>query len=80
MHLAAFVGIPVVAIFGPTDHIVNEPYKHTPHIIIRKETECSPCRKKDCSKRLCMKGITEENVIRAVKIMLDSFKNKKNCQ
>lgn len=77
MHLAAFAGIPVVALFGPTDHIVNEPYVFTPHIIIRKETDCSPCRKKDCSKRDCMKGITEKNVIRAVNIMLDSFKHKK---
>ncbi len=77
MHLAAFTGIPVVAIFGPTDHVINEPYAFTPHIIIRKETRCSPCRKKDCSKRDCMKGVTEENVIRAVNIMLDSFKHKK---
>jgi lipopolysaccharide heptosyltransferase II len=77
MHLAAFAGTPVVAIFGPTDHVVNDPYIYTPHIIIRRETECSPCRKKDCIKRECMKGITEENVIRATNWMLDSFKHKK---
>lgn len=77
MHLASFVGIPVVAIFGPTDHVVNEPYSHTPHIIIRKETKCSPCRKYTCAKRDCMKDISEVNVIRAVGIMLDSFKQKK---
>ncbi len=74
MHLAAFVGIPVVAIFGPTDHVVNEPYICTPHIIIRKEVSCSPCRKYQCSKRTCMKNIREESVVRAVGIMLESFK------
>jgi lipopolysaccharide heptosyltransferase II len=77
MHLASFVGIPVVAIFGPTDHVVNEPYISTPHIIIRKETSCSPCRKYTCAKRDCIKDISEANVIRAIGIMLDSFKQKK---
>jgi len=78
MHLAAFVKTPVVAIFGPTDHVVNEPYKHTPHIVIRKEMSCAPCRKRNCPTRDCMKGIKESDVIRAVNIMLDSFKNKRN--
>ncbi len=78
MHLAAFVKTPVVAIFGPTDHVVNEPYKHTPHIVIRKEIECAPCRKRTCPTKECMKGIKESDVIRAVNIMLDSFKNKRN--
>ncbi len=77
MHLASFVGTPVVAVFGPTDHLVNEPYAGIPHIILRNETVCSPCRKKNCSKRDCMKGITEEKVIMAVNIMLDSVKAKK---
>lgn len=77
MHLAAFVGIPVVALFGPTDHVVNDPYVGTPHIIIRKETPCSPCRRTACPRRDCMKEIREANVIRAVNIMLESFKYKK---
>lgn len=74
MHLAAFVKTPVVALFGPTNHIVNEPYTGTPHIIIRKELECSPCRKRKCAKRDCMKGIKESDVIRAVTIMIESVK------
>ncbi len=74
MHLAAFVKTPVVAVFGPTNHIVNEPFPGTPHIIIRKELDCSPCRKKMCSKRDCMKGIKEGDVIRAVTIMIESVK------
>jgi lipopolysaccharide heptosyltransferase I len=77
MHLAAFVGIPVVAIFGPTDHVVNEPYAVTPHIIIRDEIKCSPCRRYTCSRRDCMRDISEENVIRAVRIMLETARNRK---
>ena len=78
MHLAAFVNTPVVAIFGPANHVVNEPYKYTPHIVIRKEIKCAPCRKKNCADRDCMNGIKESDAIRAINIMLDSFKNKRN--
>ena len=78
MHLAAFVNTPVVAIFGPTDHVVNEPYRYTPHIVIRKEIKCAPCRKKNCADRDCMNGVKESDLIRAINIMLDSFKNKRN--
>ena len=78
MHLAAFVNTPVVAIFGPTDHVVNEPYRYTPHIVIRKEIKCAPCRKTNCADRECMNGVKETDVIRAINIMLDSFKNKRN--
>jgi len=73
MHLAALVGTPVVALFGPTDYIVNEPYSRTPHIIVRSETKCSPCRKKECSKRDCMKNISVDMVFQSVGIMLDSL-------
>lgn len=78
MHLASFTGIPVVAIFGPTNHRVNEPYSGTPHIIVRNDIDCSPCRKTYCSRRDCMKGITEEKVIMAVNIMLDSVRNRQD--
>jgi heptosyltransferase I len=78
MHLAAFVGIPVVAIFGPTDHVVNEPYAKTPHIIVRNDAiKCSPCRKYTCSKRDCMHDISEDNVIKAVRIMLETARDRK---
>jgi len=77
MHLAAFAGIPVVAVFGPTDYVVNEPYARTPHIIIRKETPCSPCRKYSCARRECIKDISEATVIKAIAIMLEHVKQKK---
>ena len=74
MHLAAVTGTPIVGLFVPTDHVVKEPYLYTPHIIIRDERiDCSPCRSYTCRKRSCMKAISEESVIRAVTIMLESF-------
>lgn len=42
MHLAAAVGIPVVAIFGPTNPVWVRPWK-VKHKIVRIELPCSPC-------------------------------------
>ncbi|MCX8023100.1 MAG: glycosyltransferase family 9 protein [Syntrophorhabdaceae bacterium] len=65
MHLAAFAGVPVLALFGPTDVVVNAPY--TPHsIIIRRDLRCSPCKNRGCNDRKCMEGITVEEVFKAV--------------
>ena len=65
MHLAALAGIPVLAIFGPTDHKINGPYG-TIHRIIRKELPCSPCKNKDCRERRCLRDISVDEVIEAV--------------
>lgn len=42
LHSAAALQIPVVAIFGYTNHRELYPWK-TRHIIVRKDYECSPC-------------------------------------
>jgi lipopolysaccharide heptosyltransferase I len=65
MHLAAFARLPVVAIFGPTDHLVNGPYG-SGHTIVRRELPCSPCRDKGCESRECLRSITVDEVRRAV--------------
>ncbi len=65
MHLAAFARVPVVAIFGPTDHLVNGPYGNG-HTVVRKELPCSPCRDKTCKSRECLRSITANEVERAV--------------
>ncbi|MCX7965917.1 MAG: glycosyltransferase family 9 protein [Syntrophorhabdaceae bacterium] len=66
MHLAAFAGTPVVAIFGPTDHKVNAPYG-SKSITVRKDVPCSPCKKKNCTERKCLEVITVDDVFNAVK-------------
>lgn len=62
MHIASFVGTPVVAVFGPTDPVENEPYVKTPFVMIRKDVDCSPCRKRDCTLGKCFKDITPREV------------------
>jgi heptosyltransferase I len=65
MHLAALAGVPVVAVFGPTDHLINGPYG-TGHTIVRNEQPCSPCRDKSCRRRTCIRSISVDQVYGAV--------------
>jgi lipopolysaccharide heptosyltransferase I len=65
MHLAALAGLPVVAIFGPTDLLVNGPFGEG-HTIVRADLECSPCRDKGCRSRECLQSITVDEVFTCV--------------
>ena len=66
MHIAAAVGTPVVALFGPTDPSRTGPYGEG-HVVVRKEMPCSPCLLKKCGSNRCMKEITVGEVFLAVK-------------
>jgi ADP-heptose:LPS heptosyltransferase len=75
MHIASFVKTPVVVIYGPTDHRVNAPYEKNPHMVLRKDLPCNPCRKRDCKSLACMSAIAPEEVIEAVAQLLSSPRN-----
>jgi heptosyltransferase I len=65
MHLAAAVGTPVVAIFGPTDPSLTGPYGKG-HVVLRAGIPCSPCFKNYCAnpvKMECMQKITGDQVL-----------------
>jgi heptosyltransferase I len=47
MHVAAAVGTPVVALFGPTDPGRTGPYGQG-HRVLAKRSACSPCFRRDC--------------------------------
>jgi len=66
MHLAGAVGAPVVAIFGPTDPGRTGP-SGSPSRVLDRYVFCSPCFLKECPyAHECMRGITPEEVLRAV--------------
>ena len=67
MHLAAAVGTPTIALFGPTDPIRTGPFGEN-HIVIRKNLPCSPCFLKKCDRMDCMREITVQEVLDAVKL------------
>lgn len=54
MHIAAFVGVQVVALFGPTDPAKVGPYGEGHRIVRREELACLGCRKRACDNRRCM--------------------------
>ena len=66
MHIASFVKTPVVAIYGPTDPVVNAPYEKNPHIMLRKDLPCSPCRNRKCESLQCMNMVKPDEVFDAV--------------
>jgi heptosyltransferase-1 len=71
MHMAAAMGCPVVALFGPTAPARTGPYGER-HRVIREDLECSPCFKKRCGHRTCMKNITVDRVFDAVREGINS--------
>jgi len=71
MHVAAAMGCPVVALFGPTAPWRTGPYGPG-HAIIRTGVACSPCFSKRCDHMTCMKEIGIDQVFDAVKTALRS--------
>ncbi|MDD5201349.1 MAG: glycosyltransferase family 9 protein [Terrimicrobiaceae bacterium] len=66
MHLAASLGVPVVALFGSTEPLLTRPLGPD-HVIIRHQVECSPCFQRECPLDFrCMEAITVEEVAEAV--------------
>ena len=67
MHLAAALGTPGVAVFGPTDYTATGPIASNWRLLYEK-TECSPCFRRECpdGSRRCMRALTPEMVIAEV--------------
>lgn len=72
MHIAAALGIPVFAIFGPTDSLRTGPYGEG-HTVIREDIPCAPCFKKTCSDVKCMNNLSVEKVYEIIKQRLHSL-------
>lgn len=72
MHIAAFTGTPVVALFGPTDPAKVGPYGKGHVVIKHDDLDCLACRKRSCENRVCLEGIAAAEVYEAVKTVLKS--------
>ena len=70
MHLGAYLGVPTVAIFGPTD-----PDKYGPrgprHRVLQRQLHCVPCEASLCRfQHECMRELTAEDVCTAARELL----------
>ncbi len=62
MHIAAACGVPVVAVFGPTDWRTTAPYGQE-RSIVREAVDCAPCLLRECPiDHRCMTRVSVEQV------------------
>jgi exopolysaccharide biosynthesis WecB/TagA/CpsF family protein len=82
MHIAAAVGVPVVALFGPSNADAWRPWGVSGRVIVvRAGVRCSPCAyvgtgvgaRSGCPARTCMRLITPDAVIAAAEHLLDGL-------
>jgi heptosyltransferase II len=73
MHVAAAVGLPVVAVFGPTDPLGTAPV--TPRCtVVQEKPYCSPCFLRRCpTDHRCMTKVTPDMVEAAVRPWLSTI-------
>ena len=72
MHVAAAVGTPVVAIFGPTSPMRTGPYGKG-HRVLTTSIPCSPCFSRTCRNKVqleCLTSIAPDKAIEAVRDQL----------
>lgn len=70
MHLAAHLGVPVVAIFGSTEPALTGPLGAR-HRVLRHHVACSPCFLRECPLDFrCMKSVPVAEVADAVRAAL----------
>lgn len=71
IHMAAALGIPVLALFGPTDPRRTGPYGEG-HRVITADEACRPCLERTCSRGTpaCLDGIPAGRVIDVAMEML----------
>jgi heptosyltransferase-2 len=73
MHIAAACGVPLVAIFGSTDHATTSPYTDRA-VIVRKEVECAPCKLRECpTDHRCMTLVSADDVVQAALQLMKTF-------
>ena len=73
MHIAAAVGTPIVAIFGPEIPLHTKPYMPEElYRIVNKDIDCRPCSKNRCERPVCLDLIQPEEVLKGCHELLRS--------
>jgi heptosyltransferase-2 len=68
MHFGAALGVPLVAIFGPTNERETRPTGRLEPIVLTHDVWCRPCMLRECPlTHRCMHGVTVETVLSAAR-------------
>jgi lipopolysaccharide heptosyltransferase I len=64
VQIAAALGVPTVAVYGPTDPTLTGPVG--PRVqVVRNEVDCWPCRERECDHWKCMRELEPDTVYQA---------------
>jgi heptosyltransferase-2 len=68
MHFGAAVGVPVTAMFGPTEEWATRPLGRIEPVILIHDVWCRPCMLRECPiDHRCMRGISVDAVLAAAR-------------
>jgi len=73
LHIAGAVGVPTVAIFGPSSPVTWAPRRKR-HVSVSKEMPCIPCRRKGCQGNgisRCLDELSYEEVKKAIDAQME---------
>ncbi|MDP1853334.1 MAG: glycosyltransferase family 9 protein [Candidatus Omnitrophota bacterium] len=72
LHLASYLNMSIIAIFGPTDENKYGPWSDN-YVVVKREIFCRPCEKAQCKFGTvdCMKLIKPEDVLRQTEKILE---------
>jgi ADP-heptose:LPS heptosyltransferase len=74
MHLAVAVGLPVIALFGPSNPLRTGPFGwlngNQKNRVLFSSLFCVPCYKRKCSDKSCMREISVGQVLNAMEGLL----------
>jgi heptosyltransferase-2 len=78
LHLASYLDVPILAIFGPTDDAKYGPWSENWRVV-KKNIFCRPCQKAQCrfGTLSCMQLISAEDLLRQVRSILVTKLEKK---
>ncbi len=65
MHMAAALGVPVLALFGPTDPSRTGPYGPGHRVLVVERLACRPCHADECARKdlICLQNLFPSRVL-----------------
>lgn len=69
MHLASVLGVPIVALMGPSDPILNQPLPGQRRMLL-PQTPCAPCRNRKCAVLICQDLMTPHAALAQVRDLI----------
>lgn len=71
MHLASYLNLPIVAIFGPSNPQIYGPWSEKHLVVKNEQLDCLGCQKAQCKKVYQCMEIAPEKVISAINQIID---------